>query len=118
MPGENEQAPLTPKTFHILLALSQGPANGYQITALAEENARGRVRLSPGTLYENLHRLHERGWLAEVSDDPELSSDGRGQRFYELTELGLRVLSDEVRRLSDDVRLATDSLLKRLDASR
>jgi DNA-binding PadR family transcriptional regulator len=112
------QEPLTPKAFHILLALSHGAANGYQITARAEENARGRVRLSPGTLYENLHRLHELGWLAEVKDDPTLNTDGRGQRFYELTELGVQVLSEEVRRLSEDVRLATDSLLSRLDSSR
>ena len=110
------QAPLSPKAFHILLALSSGAANGYQITATVEENARGRVSLSPGTLYENLHRLHESGWIAEVTDDPSLPTDGRGQRFYELTELGVQVLSEEVRRLSDDVRLATDSLLKRLDS--
>jgi len=109
--------PLTRKEFHILLALSQGPANGYQITARVDEDAAGRVRLSPGTLYENLHRLHERGWLVEVSDRPDVATDGRGQRFYELSEIGWGVLSDEVRRLSDDVRLATDRLLKRLDSS-
>lgn len=118
MARDRHPDPLTPKEFHILLALSQGPANGYQITARVDEDAGGRVRLSPGTLYENLHRLHERGWLAEVKDDPGLARDGRGQRFYQLSEVGWQVLSDEVRRLSDDVRLATDRLLERLDGSR
>ena len=118
MSSERHADPLTPREFHILLALSQGPANGYQITQRAEEAAGGRVRLSPGTLYENLHRLLERGWLNEVKDDPELTADGRGQRFYELSEVGWRVLSEEVRRLSDDVRLATERLLRRLDSSR
>lgn len=118
MAPETTRDPLTPREFYILVALSQGPANGYQITARVEEDAARRVRLSPGTLYENLHRLHERGWLAEVTDHPELASDGRGQRFYQLSEIGWQVLSDEVRRLSADVRLATDRLLQRLDSSR
>ncbi len=118
MTDERPRAPLSAREFHLLLALSQGPANGYQVSARAEENSGKRVRLSPGTLYENLHRLNERGWLSEVSDDPDLAADGRGQRFYQLSELGWTVLADEVRRLSGDVRLATDRLLQRLDKPR
>ena len=41
--------PLSAKEFHILLALSAEPQNGYRIVQLAEDNSRGMVKLSPAT---------------------------------------------------------------------
>ena len=73
--------PLTPRAFHILLALVDGSANGYRIMVRAEENSGGRVRIGPGTLYEALHRLTQQGFLEEVTSAGG-RVDGRGQRFY------------------------------------
>jgi DNA-binding PadR family transcriptional regulator len=98
--------PLTPKVFHILLALATEPQNGYRIGLQVEESSGGTIHLSPGTLYENLHRLAQRGLIEELEDDGVSRSDGRGQRFYVLTDAGLAVLKAEVQRLSEDLSTA------------
>ena len=98
--------PLSPRVFHILLALAEEARNGYQLGLKVEEASEGAIRLSPGTLYENLHRLAEQGMIREVENVPDDKSNGRGQRFYAITEPGLGVLKAEVARLSADLALA------------
>ncbi len=97
--------PLSAKEFHILLALSGEPQNGYRIVQLAEENSRGAVKLSPATQYMNIHRLAQQGLVEEVKDGVEGKTDGRRQRFWCLTKLGARVLRAEAQRLAMDARL-------------
>jgi hypothetical protein len=48
--------------------------------------------------------------IQEVAQDQPVKSDGRGQRFYTLSNLGLEVLQAEVGRLSQDVDLARSIL--------
>jgi len=98
--------PLTSKAFHILAAIASEPMNGYRLGLRVEETTDGTIRMSPGTLYENVHRLAERGLIQEVPDGKGVSTDGRGQRFYEITDKGLELLRAEVARLARDVRLA------------
>jgi DNA-binding PadR family transcriptional regulator len=98
--------PLTPRTFHILLALVERPRNGYQIMGAVEEHSHGLAPIGPGTLYESLHRLAARGLIEEVTGAEGADQDGRGQRFFRLTPLGHRVVGAEAERLADDVRLA------------
>lgn len=96
--------PLTPRTFHILMALTDEARNGYQIMGAIEANSKGRVRVGPGTLYEALHRLTSRGLIEEVEPSGG-GADGRGQRFYSCTSLGQRVMRVEAERLAADVEL-------------
>jgi len=98
--------PLSSKAFHILTALAHEPMNGYRLGLRVEEATKGAIRMSPGTLYENVHRLAKRGLIQEVKDGQEVSMDGRGQRFYELTGNGRKLLRAEVARLAHDVELA------------
>lgn len=102
----NAALPLTPKVFHILLALAAEPMNGYRLGLQVEQSTDGTIRMSPGTLYENVHRLAQRGFIGELEDELGERTDGRGQRFYALTGAGLDVLKAEVERLSHDVSLA------------
>lgn len=97
--------PLGPAVFHILLALGDGALNGYQITQQVEQNSGGSVTLSPATLYENLHRLATAELTREI-EAPEEGSDGRGQRFYELSDTGVALLREEVERLGRDLAVA------------
>jgi len=92
--------------FHILTALAQEPLNGYRLGLQVEENSQGSISMSPGTLYENLHRLANHGLIQEVGDESAGKPDGRGQRYYSLTGRGLEVLKAEVARLSGDLALA------------
>lgn len=98
--------PLTPREFHLLLALADEARNGYQLSQRVEETSGGTVRLSPATQYTNLHRLVEQGLVEEVTEEVAHRTDGRGQRFWHLTALGRRVLQAEGRRLARDARLA------------
>lgn len=97
--------PLTPREFHVLLALAGEPRNGYQIGQQAEENSRGSVRLSPATQYTNLHRLVKRGLVEEVTEPADDRPAARRQRYWTLTPLGTAVLRAEGRRLAADAAL-------------
>jgi len=103
MSRSEARLPLSPKVFHILLAVAEGPRNGYAIGVTVEEESDGVVGMSPATLYETLHRLARQGLIEEVEDGVEDRTDGRGQRFYGLTKVGAEVLRAEVSRLARDL---------------
>ena len=98
--------PLTPVVLHILMALAQEPRHGYGIIKEVKESTRGEVTLQTGTLYQAIRRLLETGLIREVDSkvDPELDDERR--RYYALSGLGRKALSEEVRRLEGLVRLA------------
>ena len=64
------------------------------------------MRLSPATLYENLHRLRQWGFIREARGAEAPTVDGRGQRFYELTDAGRQALAVEVERMRHAVGIA------------
>lgn len=106
MPDIEGYLPLTAREFHVLLALADATRNGYQISQQVGENSRGALRLSPATQFTVLHRLVERSLVREATDQEDERADGRGQRFWFLTDLGRAVLRAEGTRLQADARLA------------
>jgi DNA-binding PadR family transcriptional regulator len=89
--------PLAPATLHILLALSSEDRHGYGIMQETFRQSQGQYKLGPGTLYDNLDKLLNRGLLAESprragQEDPR-------RRYYRLTEFGRRVLAADLERL-------------------
>ena len=105
----DRRLPLSARMFHLLLALADGPQNGYRAANLVEDNSGGRVRLSPATLYENLHRLQQWGFIEEARSAAAPAGDGRGQRFYALTTTGRRALAIEVERMRHAVGIAAQA---------
>ena len=103
--------PLTPPTFHILMALAQGDKHGYGIILDVEERTDGRFRLGPGTLYGSIKRMLAAGWIAELKERPDPALDDERRRYYRLTELGHRVAMAEAERLDSLVHLARDARL-------
>jgi len=95
-----DHIPLTPRTFHILLALMDGPEHGYAIMKEVESRSDGRVRIGPGTLYEAINRLVGLELLKEVDAGAEEHTDRRRRRFYRLTPLGTEVMRLEAERLA------------------
>ncbi len=94
-----EFLPLPRATFHALLALQEGPLHGYAVKQKVERLSDGVVRMGPGTLYETLHRMRERGFIEEAPP-PEQDGAGHAQRNYSrLTSFGREVLHAEVTRL-------------------
>jgi len=86
---------LTEATYYILLSLYHAQ-HGYGIMQQTEALSKGRVRLAAGTLYGALSVLCEKGWIIQ------LPSEGESRRKeYKLTEKGLNILRNEVKRLRE-----------------
>jgi len=98
--------PLTPATFHLLLALSDGDRHGYGIGAEVERQTEGKVRLGPGTLYGLIKRLLADGLIVETDERPDPEFDDERRRYYRLSDFGLAVARAEAARLEALVRQA------------
>jgi len=98
-----DDLPLTPAVFHILLALANRERHGYAIMQEVEETTRGRVAMGPGTLYGTLKRLLRCGWIEESDERPDPGIDDRRRRYYRLTDRGRRVAVAEAARLEEAV---------------
>jgi DNA-binding PadR family transcriptional regulator len=106
-----ELLPLTPRVFHILLALVDGPGHGYQIMKEVESRSDGKVRIGPGTLYEAIQRLVNTGLIEESDERPADHLDDQRRRYYELTDFGQQALEAEADRLADLVGFARSKKL-------
>jgi DNA-binding PadR family transcriptional regulator len=98
--------PLTPAMFHILLALADGEKHGYAIIKEILRRTDDKVRLSAGTLYGNLARLENSGWIVESNKRPEVGLDDERRRYYRLTELGRAVALAEAERMQQALEQA------------
>ena len=77
----------------ILKALQQGPAHGYSVTRWVRERTDGVIAMEDAALYQALHRLEARGWVASEWG---LSENNRRAKYYSLTPTGSRQLRNEV----------------------
>jgi len=108
-PPKGSYQPLRPHELHVLVALAGGERHGYAIQQEVAARSGGAVRLGPGTLYETIARLLDRGLIREApSKRSEL--DHAQRRYYALTGQGRRLLAAEVERLGDVVRIARERL--------
>lgn len=100
-PAPEQFLPLTPATFHILLALVEEERHGYGI--MQEIAQTGALRMGPGTLYGSLKRLVADGLVEEVDDR---AADDPRRRYYRLTSLGRAVARADAQRMVSMVRTA------------
>ena len=100
----NTLLPLQPATFHILVALADGPRHGYAIIQDVAARTNGEIKLSPGTLYRSIQRMLDDGLVVETRERP--ADDDERRRYYRLTPLGRAVAEAEAARLTDLVRMA------------
>lgn len=108
MKSENETpSPLSPAAVQILAALAAEDLHGYGIIRAVAAHSQGRIRIGPGTLYDNLKRFLEQGWVRDLQP----ASDDE-KRMYRLTAAGKAALSFEISRLDDLVRQTKRSLHK------
>ena len=89
-------APLTEALFYILLVL-RNPNHGYGIIQEISEMTEVRVVLGPGTLYGAINSMLSKEWIRLYSEEKE----SRRKKEYLITERGLKVFNQEVKRLSE-----------------
>jgi DNA-binding PadR family transcriptional regulator len=109
--GGQEQSPLTPAMFHVLLALVDEEMHGYAILKEVERRTEGKVRLSAGTLYGIIKRLNSENWIVESNKRPAAGLDDERRRYYRLTEEGRGIAVAEARRLQELVAMARNKKL-------
>ena len=99
-------ADLTPLSFHILLALSDGVRHGYGIGKAVEERSAGRLTPRTGSLYQGLRRLEDAGYVRPAP--PPRREDGRDERrqFFAITPTGRAAVRAEARHLAQLVEAA------------
>ena len=106
-----ELLPLRPAIFHILVVLAEGERHGYAIKQEVEKRTDGVVKMGPGTLYESIQRMLDRGLVEESASRPQPEADQAQRRYYRLSAFGREVLEAEVTRLGAIVEAARATLL-------
>lgn len=71
---------------------SMGPLHGYGIARRIEQVSSDGFRLNQGTIYPALLRLEQRKW---IKSEWGTSDSGRRAKFYALTALGRRQVTQE-----------------------
>jgi DNA-binding PadR family transcriptional regulator len=99
-----QPGPMSPAIVQILLALASGDLHGYGIIQEASRQSNGQYKMGPGTLYDNLKKLMDAGWIVDAPKSASAEDDDR--RFYRLTIDGRNALSAEVDRLQSVVQTA------------
>jgi DNA-binding PadR family transcriptional regulator len=90
--------PLRPVEFHVLLSLTAGDRHGYGII----KDIEGRDAKSVpdvGTMYRALARMVESGLIDNASARAAADAGDERRNYYRITQLGLRVVKAEARRL-------------------
>ncbi len=73
---------------------SMGPQHGYGIARRIEQTSGDQLQLNYGTLYPQLLKLEQEGYIAS---DWGVSDNNRRARFYRLTRAGRNQLKKETR---------------------
>jgi PadR family transcriptional regulator, regulatory protein PadR len=86
--------PLVKGTLDILVlkALSWSPMHGFEITQWVEERSLGALDVRDSALYQAVHRLEERGFVAAEWG---VTENNQRARYYKLTKSGRAFLTRE-----------------------
>ena len=103
--------PLKPNDFHILFSLTDGPLHGYAIAKGIPEQTGGQLRLEAGNLHRTLRKLVRQGLVAPSPERPDPEEDDERRHYWEITELGRRVVALDARRMR---ALVTEAEARRL----
>jgi len=83
--------PMSEQSLLLLLGLVE-PRHGYGIMQMVHEQTKGRVNLSPSTVYTLLYKMETDGLIQTVSE-----IDRR--KVYSITRLGKTILEQETKRI-------------------
>jgi PadR family transcriptional regulator, regulatory protein PadR len=76
----------------VLKTLELEPMHGWGIAQRIQQISRDVLQVNQGSLYPALHRLEEQGW---IRSNWAASENNRQAKYYELTRLGRKQLTDE-----------------------
>ena len=104
----DEELPLSPPVFYILLALADEDRHGYAIMQEVERRTEGQLRLLPGSLYSTLKRM----LTSDLVEECTTRSDGdERRRYYRISPHGREIAAAEAERMATLVQIARDKRL-------
>ncbi len=83
--------PLSESTCFIMLSLAE-PRHGYAVMQYVETISKNTVTIGPGTLYGAFSNLEKAGLIRAAGEEDR-------RKYYVLTDLGRKVLAEQIRRL-------------------
>lgn len=99
-----ERGALTEGVFFILLSMLE-PRHGYAVMQNITRLTGGRLVLGAGTLYGAINVLLEKQWIRAVA-----RAGSSRKKEYVITDLGRRVLDDELHRLEEVISIGENEL--------
>jgi DNA-binding PadR family transcriptional regulator len=99
----NSGARLSQVEFFILSSLFESSKHGYAISKQVKEITNGRVSLRAATLYENLNKLLEAGYVQR--DEEREVAAGKRRKTYSITAPGISVLNEQLAIFQSAARL-------------
>jgi PadR family transcriptional regulator PadR len=76
----------------VLKTLELAPMHGWGISQRIQQISESVLQVNQGSLYPALHRLEEKGWIHATWA---ASENNRQAKYYELTRLGKKQLTEE-----------------------
>ena len=76
----------------VLRTLLPGPSHGHAIAKHIQRTSEDLLQVETGSLYPALYRLEAKGWIA---GSWALSEKGKRARYYRITPVGRRQLTNE-----------------------
>lgn len=108
--------------LYLLKLLDESPKHGYELIQALSDRFGGTYSPSAGTIYPRLSKLEEEGLVSKTTDGRKtvysITDAGRAElaaRQGELDDIEAE-LTDQVRRLADEVRLGVNAAMKSLRA--
>jgi len=77
----------------VLKTLTQGELHGYAISRDIHDRTEGVLDVDDAALYQALHRMERKGWIASQWG---LSENNRRAKYYRLTSAGRRQLRSQL----------------------
>ncbi|WP_353893538.1 PadR family transcriptional regulator [Proteinivorax hydrogeniformans] len=93
--------PMTETAFYILLSLKE-PRHGYGIVKHVEKLTNSRIRLGSGTVYGTLTKMQRDGIITVYADE-------KRKTIYEITDVGKSLILEEIKRIKELYKNATES---------
>ncbi len=95
MGKDKKKNELLPGTLEMLIlkTLERGVMHGYGIAQHIQQVSEEVLQVEEGSLYPALQRMQVKGWVASEWGQ---SANNRRARYYRLTPLGRKQLTDEV----------------------
>ena len=107
----DDQLPLSPPVFYILLAVVDRERHGYAIMQEVERRTDGKIRLLPGSLYSTIKRMLSSSLIEECDGRVPAESDDERRRYYRITKHGREIAAAEADRMATLIRIARDKRL-------